>query len=325
MRVAPRTAPGLAQLTFVSLSTLGLAGGGLTAFAAVAVVFVGVASLGATMAWDLPKAVWVALTGPAAMAIALNATGQTTADLGGGAGAVVAGAAMGVSRRQSLQAANKAAEIQVSEAKAETERARAELLSGRNHMARELHDVLAHTLSALSVQLEALDAMIDDGPSPSTEVLEQLELTKRLVRAGLEDARGAVRALREDAPPLEEQLADLAGDRGALLAVSGPTRRLGPDVSLALYRVAQEALTNVVKHAPGATAEINLAYSDGRVCLSVVDTYSRMDPRLNGSSLSESGGGYGLQGIKERILLLGGHVEAGPTDRGWKVLAEVPA
>ena len=316
---------GLPRLSFVSLSTFALAGGALTAFAALALVFVGVASLGVTMEWDLQQAVWVALAGPAAMAIALGATGRTMADLGGGAGAVVAGAAMGISRRQSLQAAHRAAEIQVSEANAEAERARAELLAGRNHMARELHDVLAHTLSALSLQLEALDATIDNGPAPSADVLEQLELTKRLVRAGLDDARGAVRALREDAPQLEEQLATLAGDRGALLAVSGPTRVLGPDVSLALYRVAQESLTNVIKHAPGATAEINLTYSDGRVCLSVVDTFKTMKPHLNGSPLSDSGGGYGLQGIKERILLLGGHVEAGPTDRGWKVLAEVPA
>ncbi len=316
---------GLPLLSFASLSTFALAGGALTAFSALALVFVGVASLGVTLAWDLQQAVWVLLAGPAAMAIALGATGHTAADIGGGAGAVVAGAAMGTSRRQSLQAAGRAAEIQVSEAKAEAERARAELLAGRNHMARELHDVLAHTLSALSLQLEALDATIEKGPAPSREVLDQLERTKRLVRAGLDDARGAVQALREDAPPLEEQLATLAGDRGALLAVSGPTRQLGPDVSLALYRVAQESLTNVVKHARGATVEINLAYSDGRVCLSVVDTYVPAEPDHNGSPLAGSGGGYGLQGIEERILLLGGRVEAGPTDRGWKVVAEVPA
>jgi signal transduction histidine kinase len=303
---------GLAWLSFVSLTTFALAGGALTAFAV-------------TLAWDLQQAVWVLLAGPAAMAIALGATGHTMAEIGGGAGAVVAGAAMGTSRRQSLQAAGRAAKIQVSEAQAEAERARAELLAGRNHMARELHDVLAHTLSALSLQLEALDATIGKGPAPSRDVLYQLELTKRLVRAGLDDARGAVRALREDAPPLEEQLATLAGDRGALLAVSGPTRELGPDVSLALYRVAQESLTNVVKHAPGATTEISLAYSDGRVCLSVVDTYMPAEPYLSESALSGSGGGYGLQGIKERILLLDGHVEAGPTERGWKVVAEVPA
>ena len=141
--------------------------------------------------------------------------------------------------------------MQVSEARADAERARAELLAGRNHLARELHDILAHTLSALSLQLEALDALIDVG-RPTPEVRAQPDSLRRLVREGLDEARGAVRALREDAPPLEEQLARLSGDRHASLSVVGVPRRLAPDVSLALYRVAQEALTNVAKHAAGA-------------------------------------------------------------------------
>jgi signal transduction histidine kinase len=315
----------LPRLSLLSLTSIALAGGALTAFATLALIFVGVAALGATLEWDLSVAVWVVLAGPAAMAIALGVTGQTTTDLGGGAGAVVAGAAMGISRRQSLLAARRAAEIQVTEARADAERARAELLAGRNHMARELHDVLAHTLSALSLQLEALEATIDNGPSPSPKVLEQLELTKRLVRSGLDDARGAVRALREDAPPLEEQLVTLASDRGAALTISGAPRKLGPDVSLALYRVAQEGLTNVVKHAPGASAEVTLTYSEGQVCLSVFDLYPAGKPGRNRIPLSASGGGYGIQGIRERVLLLGGRVEAGPTDGGWAVSAEIPA
>jgi len=316
---------GRPRLSYLCLLTFALAGGGLTAFAAIALVFIGVASLGVTLEWDLPRATWVALAGVGSMALALGVTGETMADLGGGAGAVVAGAALGVGRRQSLQAARRAARIEVSEAQAEAERARAELLAGRNHMARELHDVLAHTLSALSLQVEALGATIGRGPAPAPEVLEQLEVTKRLLREGLDDARGAVRALREDVPPLEEQLGALAGRGGAVLAVNGARRRLGPDVSLALYRVAQEALTNVFKHAPGASTEIELTYLDTRVRLSVIDSYGAGRPNGNGSVLSGSGGGYGLQGIRERILLLGGRVEAGPIDRGWQVRAEVPA
>jgi signal transduction histidine kinase len=99
---------------------------------------------------------------------------------------------------------------------------------------------------------------------------------------------------------------------------------LAPDVSLALYRVAQEALTNVAKHAPGATAEIDLDFAEGQVRLAV-----RNGPgcrRANGSApLAASGAGYGLQGIRERVMLLGGRVQAGPADDGWGVEAEVPA
>jgi signal transduction histidine kinase len=303
------------------LVTMGLAGGVLTVYAPLALVFVGVAALGATIAWDLPVAVWIALSGPAALAIALPAAGHDAAPLGGAAAAVVAGAALGISRRESLKATAQAAHIQVAEARADAEEARAELLAGRNHLARELHDVLAHTLSALSLQLEALDALVQAGPPPTPEVSEQLQITKRLVRAGLAEARGAVRALREESPPLEDQLTRLVDDGGATLEIIGSPRRVSPDVSLALYRVAQEALTNVVKHAPGAIAAISLTFLDHQVSVSVTNQRSHG----NGSPLSESGGGYGIQGIKERVLLLGGRVEAGPTDEGWRVLAEVPA
>ena len=214
--------------------------------------------------------------------------------------------------------------MQVSEARADAERARAELLAGRNHLARELHDILAHTLSALSLQLEALDALIEVGPGPTPEVRAQLDGLRRLVREGLDDARGAVRALREDAPPLEEQLARLSGDRHASLSVEGVPRRLAPDVSLALYRVAQEALTNVAKHAPGAPTEVDLAFVDGQVRLAVRNGPSG-HPSNGSGKLHRSGAGYGLQGIRERVLLLGGQVEAGPAGDGWQVEAEVPA
>jgi signal transduction histidine kinase len=308
--------------TAMSLTTFGVAGGVLTAFAPLGLVFVGVAAVGATIAWDFSAAVWVVLAGPAAMAIAGPAAGASSGRLGGGFSAAVAGAAMGISRRQSLMTTRRDAETKVAEARADAEAARAELLAGRNHLARELHDVLAHTLSALSLQLEALDTLVAADGEPVAAVREQLEITKRLVRTGLDEARGAVRALREDQPPLPDQLARLAGGgMGTELEVTGPARPLGPDVTLALYRVAQEAITNVVKHAPGSHASIRLTFDDRAVSLTVTNDL----PHANGSPLSTTGGGHGIQGIKERILLLGGRVETGPADGGWRVFAEVPA
>jgi signal transduction histidine kinase len=186
-----------------------------------------------------------------------------------------------------------------------------------------LHDILAHTLSALSLQLQALDALMIAGPPVSAEVRDQLEQIKRLVKEGLDESRGAVQALREDALPLEDQLARLAEGRGAGLTVEGPPRPLRPEVVLTMFRVAQEALTNVVKHAPGARAHVILRFEDADVTLSVANDADRNGP--SPSALAQTGAGYGLQGIRERVLLVGGTVEAGPADGGWLVRARVPA
>ena len=228
--------------------------------------------------------------------------------------AVLAGTVLGTSRRDYQERAARAAAVELAQG-------RAELLAARNHLARELHDVLAHTLAATSLQLEALDAMMGDGQGRDPAVGEQLARIKRLVRDGLDEARGAVRALREDLPPLDQRLARLAAEADAGLSVSGRPRDLPPDVALALYRVAQEALTNVMKHAPGATAGMQLDYTDKGVSLAI----SNPSSPGGAAALASTGGGYGLQGIRERVLLLGGRVDAGPVEGGWRVAAEVPA
>jgi signal transduction histidine kinase len=305
----------------VCLAVMALAGGALAVAAPLALVFVGVASLGASIAWSLDRAFGLVAAGPLATLVTALAAGHKLGVVLWVVAAALTGIIVGVSRRQAQERTAQAAMMEISEARAEAERARAELLAGRNHLARELHDVLAHTLSALSLQLEALDALISaDHPAPA-EVRSQLDRTKRLVRDGLDEARGAVQALREDSPPLEDQLTKLAGDRHADIRICGLPRRLSPEVSLTLYRVAQEALTNAVKHAPGAPVDVTLGFDDERVTLSVANGPGR----TNGSNLADSGSGYGLQGIRERVLLIGGHVEAGPAHGGWLVQAEVPA
>ncbi len=315
---------GYRRLLLPSWLLMAAAGGALSAFAPLGLVFVGAAALAAGMAWPAEKAALVAAVGPLAALLSAWGAGTSLVMAVWATTSALGGLTLGIARRQTQEQAAQAARVQVSEAKADAERARAELLAGRNHLARELHDILAHTLSALSLQLEGLDALIEAGPEPAPAVRNQLDGIRRLVRDGLEDARGAVRALREDLPPLEEQLAKLSGASHASLNVEGAPRRLSPDVSLALYRVAQEALTNVAKHAPGAQAEVDLAFTDDQVRLEVRNGPSRGP--VNGSAkLAGSGAGYGLQGIRERVLLIGGHVEAGPAGDGWRVEAEVPA
>jgi signal transduction histidine kinase len=314
---------GYHQLRLASWLIMAAAGGALSAFAPVGLVFVGVASLAAGMTWPANQAATITAVGAVVALVSAWGAGATLMMAVWATTAGLGGLTLGVARRQTQERAAQTAKTEVAEARADAEQARAELLAGRNHLAREMHDILAHTLSALSLQLEALDAVIEHGPEPALEVRKQLEGIRRLVREGLDDARGAVRALREDPPPLEDQLAKLSGDRHAALNVDGVPRRLAPDVSLALYRVAQEALTNVAKHAPGASTELDLAFADDQVRLAI-----RNGPggRPNGSAqLAGSGAGYGLQGIRERILLIGGQVEAGPAGSGWRVEAEVPA
>lgn len=311
-----RSIPALGALC---LPIMSISGGALSIFAPLALTFVGVSALGAALAWDIRTAGWISFAGPAATVVSAAAAGHPLEIALGAVAASLTGTVMGLSRRESNERAAQRALVQVSEARAEAEQARAELLAGRNHLARELHDVLAHTLSALSLQLEALDAMVSAGPPLSPQVRDQLDRTKRLVRDGLEEASGAVQALREDAPPLEEQLARLTSRGPVGLHVSGTPRPLQAEVSLALYRVAQEALTNVVKHAPGVVANVELRFDDGKVTLRVSNPAS-----VNSSDLASTGAGYGLQGIRERVLLLGGAVDAGPAAGGWQVQAVVP-
>ena len=316
------------------LVILCLAGGALAAFAPTAMIFTAVATLGAATAWRIQVAIAIGAGGWLAMVIAVSAAGKSWAIALGGIAAILAGALIGFTRRQTVERTHQAAQVEVETARAEVERARAELLGERNHLAREIHDVLAHTLAALSLQLEAFATVVDGEPQTSPAVRVQLEKTQELVREGLNEARGAVQALRDDAAPLDDQLRRLAARHQAEFTLSGPLRSLQPTVVMSLYRVAQEALTNVMKHAPGSPTSLRLDFGSDRVALSVDnvaggpsggDATANATANGNGAAfLALSGGGYGLPGIAERVALLGGHVEAGPTAEGWRVEAVVP-
>jgi len=303
---------------------MALAGGALAALVPVATVFPAVAAVSAASRWAMPPSVAVGAGGWLAVLVSVEATGRPGGVVLGSLAAVFAGLVVGLTRRQAVERTEQATRLELASERAEVERNRAELLAERNHLARELHDVLAHTLAALSLQLEAFATVVDAEPHVSPAVHDQLERTRQLVREGLDEARGAVRALRDEATPLPERLATLSAQHGAAFSASGPVRSLPPEAVLALYRTAQEALTNVMKHAQGAAVAVRLAYDDtGAVTVTVDDSGGAT--AAGRSALGATGAGFGLRGIGERLALLGGHMEAGPTPDGWRVSASVPA
>ncbi|PWI45596.1 histidine kinase [Streptomyces sp. ICBB 8177] len=193
-------------------------------------------------------------------------------------------------------------------------------LRERGRIAREIHDVLAHSLSAQMVHLEAARLLIERG-GEREEVLDRVVAARRMARQGLAETRQALSALRGEMTPAEEFLRELVESEGARLRIDGERRELPAEAGLAVRRVAQEAMTNARKHAPGAMVAVRLDYQPGEVELEVRDFGGQ--PVDNG--LSASGAGYGLLGMRERAELLGGTLEAGPAEEGFVVRLRVPA
>ena len=199
--------------------------------------------------------------------------------------------------------------------------AEAQLIGERQRLGREIHDVVAHTLGVVSVQLTALDSRVVAGDARA-DVRARIAAIHRLVGDGLGEARDTVRALREPGPPLVTRLERLCDLHGARFEVQGESRDVGPDAVLTLHRVAQEALTNAAKHAPGSPVCVGLGFDADGVELRID---SRRAHTAAASPLSCAGGGYGLVSMRERVQLIGGSLTAGPTEDGWCVTAEIPA
>jgi signal transduction histidine kinase len=215
-------------------------------------------------------------------------------------------------------------------ARAERER---ELLASRAvaeervRIARELHDVVAHNVSLMVVQAQAANALTED--ERQRTALEQIA---SLGRQGLTEMHRMLGVLRagEQEPEAElapqpgvadvERLVTQARDAGLAvdLRMDGEPRPLPPGADLSAYRIVQEALTNVIKHAGGARAEVSIRYGPSALELSVID--DGVGPSQNGV------GGHGLVGMRERVALFGGELVTGPGPggRGYSLRALLP-
>ncbi|MEU9590631.1 histidine kinase [Streptomyces sp. NPDC048193] len=233
--------------------------------------------------------------------------------------ATMAGLALaGYVLRLDAEARGNAQRLLAQERAARAAEAESAALAERARIAREIHDVLAHSLSAQLVHLEAARLLIERG-ADRKDILERVVAARGMARDGLSETRQALSALRGDLTPLEDLLAQLVSTAdGAEVTVTGDRRPLPAEASQAVRRVAQEALTNVRKHAPGARVRVRLEYSAHEVTLDVRD--SGGPP----GELTGVGGGYGLLGMRERAELLGGSLRAGPGEEGFVVTLKVP-
>ncbi|MEV7376688.1 histidine kinase [Streptomyces sp. NPDC090301] len=224
-------------------------------------------------------------------------------------------------QRQAVRAAIDAAEAAERAARAE---ARTAVLSERSRIARDVHDVLAHSLAGINMQLELADALMDTGDLD--KVRKAHDKAHGLVKDSLRQAQWTVHALREDALPLRETLTAMLESSGHhdALTVNGTVRDVPARVTQDLLRIAQEALTNAARHAPGGEVRAELTYTAEVTALRV-----RNGPATREVSAGV-GSGMGLIGMRERVALLNGTLSAGPITEGphrngWQVEAVIPA
>lgn len=211
--------------------------------------------------------------------------------------------------------------------KLRTEQSRAAALDERNRIAREIHDVLAHSLGSLGVQIQAARAVLTD-QGDVERAIDLLNRAQRFAAEGLTETRRALQALRSDTPPLADALDELGTEHRhqyltpVSVEVTGRPRTLTPDAALALTRAAQESLVNAAKHAPHQPVVVRLDFSDGPTTLEVLNPLTSGRP--DRPSLETANAGYGLAGMRERLLLIGGSLEAHASEGNWVVTARVP-
>lgn len=200
---------------------------------------------------------------------------------------------------------------------------RAESLMERNRLARELHDSVGHALTVTTLQAAAAARVLDSDPEFARRALTAIEETGR---TALEDLDHVLGLLREDAsaktpqrtladlPALFEQTRSVGVEVDADL---GRIEEIPPVVSREAYRIVQEGLTNALRHAGKVPVTVRLAVRDSRLALEMTNP-------IHGAAQPRAGGGHGLRGIRERVTILGGRMDAGADDGRWRVAVTLP-
>jgi signal transduction histidine kinase len=247
----------------------------------------------------------------------------------GGPILLLGGLLLGRNRRGHRVQAEQSAALLAHAEQLREEQARVATLDERARIAREIHDVLAHSLGALGVQIQVAQAVLTDQGDVARAV-DLLDQAHRMAIDGLTETRRAVHALRGDTLPLAEGLAELSANHqrrnGARVTfeVTGVPRPLSPDARLAIARTAQEALVNTAKHAPHQPVGVRLDYADADTSLMVTNPVGEGHHAGDGAGLATVNSGYGLAGMRERLLLLDGTLSAGRNGSEWVVVAKVP-
>ncbi len=242
-----------------------------------------------------------------------------------GYGAIIHELALAHTAKDVSNARLAAAHTQLQEYSAQVEEL--SVIRERNRIAREIHDTLGHALTLLSVQLETATQLEARG---DPRLHEELLQARQVAKACLTEVRHSVEALRPDeasAGSLQEQLRKLVAEfettcrqTRITLDLEEATHPLNPELWLTLYRCAQEALTNIRKHAHATKVLLRLSTSDEQVELTVLDNGQGCEPIHE-----QRASGFGLRGMRERVALLDGRLSAGPQPgQGWRVDVVLP-
>lgn len=230
--------------------------------------------------------------------------------------------ALGMVNRSRDVAMTSATEAVLATRRAAEAEAEARAMAERARISRDVHDVLAHSLSGINMQLQLSEMLLDSGDVERARAA--IATASSIVRDGMAETRRAVAASRAEVLPLPQTLDSLLSPDVRLL-ITGTVRDLPTEASQTLIRVAQESLTNVRRHARGAEVSAKLTYAEASVGFELTN-----GPSVGTAPAAASeGSGMGLVGMRERVALLAGQIEVGvitdgPLAGGWRVAVTLP-